>query len=212
MNDTRKTLELLNRHLAGTALDGRRPESTKRPLSPEFVLRVKLRLLQMHFEAGVGHIGGNLSAIDTLLCLYHNIMQPDDSFVLSKGHAAGALKRPVEHRGAEIDAGDLEARVAAQQVERQIACPAAHVQHARAAGHRQFAHGATAPTLVHAAREEPVGRIVAGRDRCEHLADVDGFFHVPIGLEFPARPLPFMPVVVMSKSLPKTTGETYHGF
>jgi len=45
----------------------------------------------MHFEAGVGHIGGNLSAIDTLLCLYHNIMQPDDSFVLSKGHAAGAL-------------------------------------------------------------------------------------------------------------------------
>lgn len=62
-----------------------------RPLTPEFVRDVKLRLLRMHFEAGVGHIGGNLSAIDTLLALYHAVMKPDDGFVLSKGHAAGAL-------------------------------------------------------------------------------------------------------------------------
>ena len=45
----------------------------------------------MHFESGVGHIGGNLSALDILLVLYHDVMAPDDQFVLSKGHAAGAL-------------------------------------------------------------------------------------------------------------------------
>lgn len=45
----------------------------------------------MHHEAGVGHIGGNLSALDILLTLYHGILQPMDAFVLAKGHAAGAL-------------------------------------------------------------------------------------------------------------------------
>ena len=55
------------------------------------LLRAKLRLLRMHYESGVGHIGGNLSAIDAMLCLHHRVMTPDDVFVLSKGHAAGAL-------------------------------------------------------------------------------------------------------------------------
>jgi transketolase len=50
-----------------------------------------LRLLQMHFESGVGHLGGNLSALDVLLTLYHDVLSGDDQFVLSKGHAAGAL-------------------------------------------------------------------------------------------------------------------------
>ncbi len=45
----------------------------------------------MHYEAGVGHIGGNLSALDILLCLYHSVLSPQDRFVLSKGHAAGAI-------------------------------------------------------------------------------------------------------------------------
>ena len=52
--------------------------------------KVKLRLLKMHFESGVGHIGGNLSALDLLFCLYHRILRKEDTFVLSKGHAAGA--------------------------------------------------------------------------------------------------------------------------
>jgi len=53
--------------------------------------KAKLRLLQMHYESGVGHIGGNLSALDILLALYHLVLKEDDGFVLSKGHAAGAL-------------------------------------------------------------------------------------------------------------------------
>jgi len=55
------------------------------------LLSAKLRLLRMHFESGVGHIGGNLSSFDILMCLYHEVLGPDDAFVLSKGHAAGAL-------------------------------------------------------------------------------------------------------------------------
>ena len=45
----------------------------------------------MHYESHVGHIGGNLSALDILMCLYHTVMGPRDAFVLSKGHAVGAL-------------------------------------------------------------------------------------------------------------------------
>lgn len=59
--------------------------------TPETIRQARLRLLQMHFEAGVGHIGGNLSALDAMLVLFHQAMQPGDDFVLSKGHSAGAL-------------------------------------------------------------------------------------------------------------------------
>lgn len=53
--------------------------------------KARARLLTMHFESGVGHIGGNLSSIDILLHLYHRVLSRDDVFVLSKGHSAGAL-------------------------------------------------------------------------------------------------------------------------
>jgi transketolase len=53
--------------------------------------RARLRLLEMHYHSKVGHIGGNLSALDILMSLYHYRLGPNDGFVLSKGHAAGAL-------------------------------------------------------------------------------------------------------------------------
>jgi transketolase len=49
------------------------------------------RLLRMHFERRIGHLGGNLSALDAMLALHHRVMGPADDFILSKGHAAGAL-------------------------------------------------------------------------------------------------------------------------
>jgi transketolase len=52
---------------------------------------VKKRLLTMHYESGVGHIGGNLSALDFMLVLFHEFIETKDKFVLSKGHSAGAL-------------------------------------------------------------------------------------------------------------------------
>lgn len=60
-------------------------------LTAEQIRAARLRLLRMHYESGVGHIGGNLSALDILLCLYHDVLKPSDRFVLSKGHAAGAM-------------------------------------------------------------------------------------------------------------------------
>lgn len=57
------------------------------------------RLLRMHYESKVGHIGGNLSALDALMVLYHRVLRPDDTFVLSKGHSAGALYTALWSRG-----------------------------------------------------------------------------------------------------------------
>ncbi|MGA2714052.1 MAG: transketolase [Bryobacteraceae bacterium] len=69
----------------------------------ELVRTAKLRLLQMHYESGVGHIGGNLSALDILLCLHHAVMDEEDCFILSKGHAAGALYVALWSRGLLTD-------------------------------------------------------------------------------------------------------------
>ncbi len=57
----------------------------------ELLHRAKKRLLQMHYESGVGHLGGNLSALHALLVLHHRVLRDDDVFILAKGHAAGAL-------------------------------------------------------------------------------------------------------------------------
>jgi transketolase len=67
------------------------PVLSKPGLAPELLLRAKQRLLRMHYESGVGHVGGNLSSLDILMTLYHEILDPEDTFVLSKGHSAGAL-------------------------------------------------------------------------------------------------------------------------
>lgn len=61
------------------------------PLTSAIRRRARQRLLRMHYEAGVGHIGGNLSALDALLLVFHEHLREQDRFILSKGHAAGAL-------------------------------------------------------------------------------------------------------------------------
>ena len=60
-------------------------------ISKETISTARKRLLRMHFESGVGHIGGNLSALDAILVVFHEFLGAQDKFVLSKGHAAGAL-------------------------------------------------------------------------------------------------------------------------
>lgn len=63
----------------------------KKKLMDKLFLEAKLRLLKLHYESKSGHIGGNLSSIDCILTLYHMILNKNDLFVLSKGHAACAL-------------------------------------------------------------------------------------------------------------------------
>jgi transketolase len=53
--------------------------------------RAKRRLIEMHYRARVGHLGGNLSCIDAMMLVHHEMMRGQDRFVLSKGHSAGAL-------------------------------------------------------------------------------------------------------------------------
>lgn len=55
------------------------------------LVHARKRLLQMHFDSGVGHIGGNLSALDAMLVVFHQYLRAGDQFILSKGHSAGAL-------------------------------------------------------------------------------------------------------------------------
>lgn len=64
---------------------------TKTGLSAEKFSAARKRLLQMHFDSGVGHIGGNLSALDAMLVVFHEYLGEEDKFILSKGHSAGAL-------------------------------------------------------------------------------------------------------------------------
>lgn len=61
---------------------------------------VRQRALRMVFEAKQGHPGGDLSVTDILATLYFDVMRYDpanprwadrDRFILSKGHATGAL-------------------------------------------------------------------------------------------------------------------------
>ena len=54
------------------------------------VKSAKLTLLQMHYNSHVGHLGGNLSVIDSLYTVFSQ-KQPQDIVLVSKGHAAGAI-------------------------------------------------------------------------------------------------------------------------
>ncbi|MHB8065408.1 MAG: transketolase, partial [Ruminiclostridium sp.] len=62
--------------------------------------QLRINILEMLNEAGSGHSGGSLSAIDIIGVLYNNVMQHDaknphwkerDRFILSKGHICPAL-------------------------------------------------------------------------------------------------------------------------
>jgi transketolase len=76
-------------------------------LTQDELRRARKRLLQMHFESKVGHIGGNLSALDAMLVVFREFLQREDRFVLSKGHSAGALYTSLWSMGLLSDA-DLQ--------------------------------------------------------------------------------------------------------
>ena len=57
----------------------------------ELVFSVKRRFLAMYKKANAGHIGSSLSCAELLVLLRFGWMAGEDSLVLSKGQAAGAL-------------------------------------------------------------------------------------------------------------------------
>lgn len=66
----------------------------------ERAYEIRRRDLQMVYEAGMGHIGGDMSATDILTTLYFGVLHINpkdpnnsqrDRFIMSKGHCSGAL-------------------------------------------------------------------------------------------------------------------------
>ncbi len=76
-------------------------------LSPALLEAARRRLLHMHWRSGVGHLGGNLSCLDAMMLLHHDLIGPQDRFILSKGHAAGAYYVTLWSLGALTEA-DLD--------------------------------------------------------------------------------------------------------
>lgn len=73
-----------------------------------FAARVRKRIVAATFRAGVSHIGGSLSVVEILTCLFHGILditgenllsRERDQFILSKGHAGLALYAVLAERG-----------------------------------------------------------------------------------------------------------------
>ena len=61
------------------------------PLSVVSLNKARRRLIDMHYRARVGHIGGNLSCLDAMMLIHHEYLGKNDRVILSKGHSAGAL-------------------------------------------------------------------------------------------------------------------------
>src|SRR3954470_17152662 len=52
--------------------------------------KLRTKILELHYKANSGHIGCSLSCIDIMISIL-KYREPDDTFILSKGHAASAL-------------------------------------------------------------------------------------------------------------------------
>jgi len=68
--------------------------------------KLRLRILKLHYDANAGHIGCSLSCIDIMIAILKFLKRPEDSFILSKGHAASAVYVLLNHLG-EISDDEL---------------------------------------------------------------------------------------------------------
>ena len=69
----------------------------KEPIELKGLLRSKI--LEMHYKANAGHIGCSLSCIDILISILKFSKTAEDTFILSKGHAASALYATLNELG-----------------------------------------------------------------------------------------------------------------
>lgn len=68
--------------------------------------QLRLNLLSLYNRANAGHIGCSLSCIDLMIATLILRKRPQDTFLLSKGHAAAALYVSLHHLG-ELSDDDL---------------------------------------------------------------------------------------------------------
>ena len=69
--------------------------------------RLRVDIVRMAGEPVGAHVGGSLSCADIMAVLHFGVMGTDDTFVLSKGHAAPALYATLAERG-DIDRDELD--------------------------------------------------------------------------------------------------------
>ena len=79
----------------------------RRRLAEADVVVIRKRLVSLHFQKTVGHLGGNLSSIDAISLIINEYCDDPRQFVLSKGHSALALYTALWFRGVISDA-DLD--------------------------------------------------------------------------------------------------------
>ena len=60
---------------------------------------IRQKVLDYHFKTQMTHVGSSLSCVDIVTALYYNIMKPEDSFILSKGHASSVLYVVLHDKG-----------------------------------------------------------------------------------------------------------------
>jgi transketolase len=81
-----------------------------------FARDARVRIIRTITDAGIGHVGGDLSSVDILSVLYAEVLRVDpqapswpdrDRFVMSKGHAAVSLYTALAMRGF-FDVAELE--------------------------------------------------------------------------------------------------------
>jgi transketolase len=61
--------------------------------------RLRTKILEMHHKAHAGHIGSSLSCIDILITVLKFSKTAEDTFILSKGHAASGLYATLNELG-----------------------------------------------------------------------------------------------------------------
>jgi len=60
---------------------------------------LRRRIVEEGYKRHHGHYGSSMSCLDTIKYLYDNVLQPEDIFILSKGHGAPALHVVLEEHG-----------------------------------------------------------------------------------------------------------------
>ena len=61
--------------------------------------KIRIKILEMAISHNDGHIASAYSAVEIITCLYENIMNKEDKFILSKGHGCLVLYAILEHKG-----------------------------------------------------------------------------------------------------------------
>lgn len=69
--------------------------------------QLRLQVIELYYKVNAGHIGSSLSCLDCMIAILLLNKKEDDTFILSKGHAAAALYICLNYQG-EITDEQLE--------------------------------------------------------------------------------------------------------